>query len=32
MFSEQDTPAARLLEETGLTRDRVYDDILQRRG
>ena len=32
IFSEHDTPAARLLERTGLTRDRVYDAIRQIRG
>jgi ATP-dependent Clp protease ATP-binding subunit ClpC len=32
IFNEHDTPAARLLEESGLTRDRVYDAILQMRG
>ena len=32
IFSEHDTPAARLLEGTGLTRDRVYDAIQQMRG
>lgn len=32
IFSEHDTPAARLLEEAGLTRDRVYDAIQQMRG
>jgi len=32
MLSEQDTPAARLLEEAGLTRDRVYNAIQQMRG
>jgi ATP-dependent Clp protease ATP-binding subunit ClpC len=32
ILSEHDTPAARLLEGTGLTRDRVYDAILQMRG
>ena len=32
ILSEQDTPAARLLEGTGLTRDRVYDAIQQMRG
>jgi len=32
MFSEHDTPAARLLEGAGLTRDRVYDAIQQMRG
>jgi ATP-dependent Clp protease ATP-binding subunit ClpC len=32
IFSEQNTPAARLLEGTGLTRDRVYDAIQQMRG
>jgi ATP-dependent Clp protease ATP-binding subunit ClpC len=32
IFSEQDTPAARLLEGAGLTRDRVYDAIQQMRG
>jgi len=32
IFSEQDTPAARLLEGVGLTRDRVYDAIQQMRG
>ncbi len=32
IFSEQNTPAARLLEGTGLTRDHVYDAIQQMRG
>ena len=32
IFSEQDTPAARLLEGAGLTRERVYDAIQQMRG
>ena len=32
IFSEHNTPAARLLEEAGLTRDRVYDAIQQMRG
>ena len=32
IFSEHDTPAARLLEGAGLTRDRVYDAIQQMRG
>lgn len=32
ILSEQDTPAARLLEGAGLTRDRVYDAIQQMRG
>jgi len=32
ILSEHDTPAARLLEGTGLTRDRVYDAIQQMRG
>jgi len=32
IFSEHNTPAARLLEGAGLTRDRVYDAILQMRG
>ena len=32
IFSEHHTPAARLLEGTGLTRDRVYDAIQQMRG
>ena len=32
IFSEDNTPAARLLEGTGLTRDRVYDGIQQMRG
>jgi ATP-dependent Clp protease ATP-binding subunit ClpC len=32
ILSEQDTPAARLLEGVGLTRDLVYDAIQQMRG
>jgi ATP-dependent Clp protease ATP-binding subunit ClpC len=32
ILSEKNTPAARLLESNGLTRDRVYDAILQLRG
>jgi len=32
ILSEHNTPAARLLEGAGLTRDRVYDVIQQRRG
>jgi ATP-dependent Clp protease ATP-binding subunit ClpC len=32
ILSEHNTPAARLLEGAGLTRDRVYDAIQQRRG
>jgi ATP-dependent Clp protease ATP-binding subunit ClpC len=32
IFNEQDTPAARLLEAAGLTRDRVYEAIQQMRG
>jgi len=32
IFNEQDTPAARLLEAAGLTRDRVYEAIRQMRG
>ena len=32
ILSEQDTPAAQLLEGVGLTRDRVYDAIQQMRG
>ena len=32
ILSEHDTPTARLLEGTGLTRDRVYDAIQQMRG
>ena len=32
ILGEHDTPAARLLEGTGLTRDRVYDAIQQMRG
>jgi ATP-dependent Clp protease ATP-binding subunit ClpC len=32
ILSEQDTPAARLLEGAGLTRDLVYDAIQQMRG
>jgi ATP-dependent Clp protease ATP-binding subunit ClpC len=32
ILSEHDTPAARLLEGAGLTRDRVYDAIQQLRG
>ena len=32
IFSEHNTPVARLLEGTGLTRDRVYDAIQQMRG
>ena len=32
IFSEHNTPAARLLEEAGLTRDRVADAIQQMRG
>ena len=32
IFSERDTPAVRLLEGVGLTRDRVYDAIQQMRG
>ena len=32
VLSEHDTPAVRLLEGTGLTRDRVYDAIQQLRG
>jgi len=32
IFSEQDTPAARLLEGAGLTRDNVYDAIQEMRG
>ena len=31
IFSEHNTPAARLLEEAGLTRDRVYDAVQQMR-
>jgi ATP-dependent Clp protease ATP-binding subunit ClpC len=32
ILSERNTPAARLLEGAGLTRDRVYDAIQQMRG
>ncbi|HZU86511.1 MAG TPA: AAA family ATPase [Anaerolineaceae bacterium] len=32
ILSERNTPSARLLESAGLTRDRVYDAILQVRG
>ena len=32
IFSEHSTPAVRLLEGAGLTRDRVYDAIQQMRG
>ena len=32
VLSEHDTPAARILEEAGLTHDRVYDAIRQMRG
>jgi ATP-dependent Clp protease ATP-binding subunit ClpC len=32
ILSERNTPAARLLEGAGLTRDRVYDAIIQQRG
>ncbi len=32
IFSENNTPAVRLLEGTGLTRDHVYDAIQQMRG
>ena len=32
ILSERNTPAARLLEGAGLTRDRVFDAILQMRG
>ncbi|NPV76546.1 MAG: AAA domain-containing protein [Anaerolineae bacterium] len=32
ILSERNTPAARLLEGAGLTRERVYDAILQMRG
>ncbi len=32
ILSERNTPAARLLEGAGLTRDRVYDAIMQIRG
>ena len=32
ILSEHNTPAAQLLEEAGLTRDRVYDAIQQMRG
>jgi len=32
ILSEHNTPAARLLEEAGLTHDRVYDAIRQMRG
>jgi ATP-dependent Clp protease ATP-binding subunit ClpC len=32
IFSEHDTPAARLLEGAGLTRESVYDAIQQMRG
>jgi ATP-dependent Clp protease ATP-binding subunit ClpC len=32
ILSEHDTPAARLLEGAGLTRDRVYDAIQRMRG
>lgn len=32
IFNEHDTPAAGLLEEAGLTRDRVYEAIRQMRG
>ena len=32
IFSENNTPAARLLEGVGLTHDRVYDAIQQMRG
>ena len=32
IFSEHNTPVARLLEGAGLTRDRVYDAIQQMRG
>lgn len=32
IFDEQDTPSARLLQETGLTRERVSEAIRQRRG
>ncbi len=32
ILSERNTPAARLLEGAGLTRDRVYDAVMQMRG
>jgi ATP-dependent Clp protease ATP-binding subunit ClpC len=32
ILSERNTPAARLLETSGITRDRVYDAIMQLRG
>ena len=32
ILSERNTPAARLLEGAGLTRDRVYDAVIQMRG
>ncbi|MEI8132183.1 MAG: AAA family ATPase [Leptolinea sp.] len=32
ILSERNTPAARLLEGAGLTRDRVYDAVIQLRG
>ncbi|MEA4909183.1 MAG: AAA family ATPase [Anaerolineaceae bacterium] len=32
ILSERNTPAARLLEGAGLTRDRVYDAVMQLRG
>ncbi len=32
ILSERNTPAARLLENAGLTRERVYDAVLQLRG
>jgi ATP-dependent Clp protease ATP-binding subunit ClpC len=32
IFNEQDTPAVRLLEKAGLTRERVYDAIQQMHG
>jgi ATP-dependent Clp protease ATP-binding subunit ClpC len=32
IFNEHDTPAAGLLEQAGLTRDRVYEAIRQMRG
>jgi ATP-dependent Clp protease ATP-binding subunit ClpC len=32
ILSERNTPAARILESAGLTRDRVYDAVLQLRG
>jgi len=32
ILSERNTPAARLLESTGLTRERVYDAVMQMRG